>query len=69
MAVFFERIAILDRNPQRILELTDNYTNGQIHGSADFIKSKAATEDLVKLQKLTARRKPGAQKADCSHVS
>ena len=59
VAVFLKDAAMLDRYPQRILERIDNYTNGQMYGCADFMKSQAATEDLVKLQKLTGRLKPG----------
>ena len=58
VAIFLKDQSAIAGHPDRILDRIDNYTNGQVHGHAGFLRPQTAPEDLEKLQKLTGSLKP-----------
>lgn len=58
VAVFLKDQSRIADHPDRILDRIDNYTNGQVHGRAGFLRPQIEPEDLAKLQKLTGSLKP-----------
>jgi SAM-dependent methyltransferase len=60
VAVFIKDQSRVADYPVRILDRIDNYTNGRMHGHADFLRPQIDPEDLVSLQRLTGKLKPAA---------
>jgi SAM-dependent methyltransferase len=58
VVIFLKDQSRIADHPDRILDRIDNYTNGQIHGRAGFLRPQTESEDLAKLQKLTGSLKP-----------
>lgn len=58
VAIFLKDQSRIADHPARIIDRIENYTNGKVHGRADFLKPQTAPEDLAKLQKLTGSLKP-----------
>lgn len=58
VAVFLKDPSRIADHPDRIIDRIDNFTNGQVHGRAGFLRHQTAPEDLAKLQKLTGSLKP-----------
>lgn len=58
VAVFLKDQARTGDHPHRILDQIENYSNGRVHGRADFLRPQAAPEDLARLRQLSATLKP-----------